>query len=74
MHAKVHGHAQPEKMMNDFKSYASRTLNRQSRPKRRRNWAEHGSTQYLWEPDDVEASIRYVLYMQGKPMDVFSPE
>ena len=35
VHAVVHGHAQPEKMMNDFKSYASRTLNRQSRPRRR---------------------------------------
>ena len=74
VHAVVHGRAAPEKMMNDFKSYATRTLNRRSRSKRRRNWAEHGSTKYLWEPDDVEASVQYVLYMQGKPMAVFYPE
>ncbi|MBI2822789.1 MAG: hypothetical protein HYX74_11260 [Acidobacteria bacterium] len=73
-HAVVHGYAKPEKMMNDFKSYATRALTWQSQPGRRRNWAEHGSTRYLWEPDDVEAALRYVLYMQGEPMAVYLRE
>jgi REP element-mobilizing transposase RayT len=71
VHAVVHGCAEPEGMMNDFKGYSTRALNRQFGPGRSRNWAEHGSTQYLWKPDEVEAAIRYTLYMQGRPMAVF---
>jgi hypothetical protein len=45
VHAVVEAEVRPEKVMNDFKSYASRGLNRLGRngPDRRR-WARHGST------------------------------
>ena len=51
------------------KHYASRTLNRQS-GERRRRWTSHGSTRWLWEPENVDRAINYVLYQQGTPMAV----
>jgi hypothetical protein len=58
--------------MNDLKSYASRCLNRigLDEPGRKR-WARHGSTRWLWKPEDVSAAIRYVVDEQGHPMAVF---
>jgi Transposase IS200 like len=45
VHIVVAAEARPERLMNDFKSYASRCLNQAGldQPKRRR-WARHGST------------------------------
>jgi hypothetical protein len=58
--------------MNDLKSYASRCLNRKGldQPACKR-WARHGSTQWLWKPENVAAAIRYVVDGQGEPMSVF---
>jgi hypothetical protein len=58
--------------MNDFKSYASRGLNRAGfgEPNRKR-WAHHGSTRWLWKDDDVREAIRYVIEEQGEPMAIF---
>ena len=58
--------------MNDFKSYASRGLNRLERdgPDRKR-WARHGSTRWLWKDEDVREAIRYVVEEQGEDMAVF---
>jgi hypothetical protein len=58
--------------MNDRKSYASRCLNqmRLDEPTRKR-WARHGSTRWLWEPENVSAAIRYVVDEQGERMAVF---
>lgn len=58
--------------MNDFKVYASRSLNRLEldSPNRKR-WARHGSTRWLWKPESVSAAINYVLEEQGQPMAVF---
>ena len=55
--------------MNEFKSYASRELNRMDRdgPERKR-WARHGSTRWLWKDQDVQKAIQYVVEEQGKPM------
>ena len=65
----------PEKVMNDFKAYASRALNRLGRdePSRRR-WARHGSTRWLWKDQDVRETIRYVVEEQGEAMAVFLGE
>ena len=62
----------PEKIMNDFKAYASRKLNQMAidAPNRIR-WARHGSTRYLWKQEDIEAAVHYVVYEQGEPMEVF---
>jgi hypothetical protein len=72
VHLVVEAEARPERIMNDLKSYASRCLNQKGadQPARKR-WARHGSTRWLWKPEDVSAAIRYVLEEQGEPMAVF---
>src|SRR5258708_1343807 len=32
-----------------------------------KRWAGHGSTRWLWKPENVSAAIRYVVYGQGGP-------
>src|SRR5580698_7900688 len=63
---------QPERIMNDLKSYTSRCLNQLGldEPTRKR-WTRHGSTRYLWDPTSVSAAIQYVVEEQGSPMAVF---
>ncbi|MBI1748136.1 MAG: transposase [Acidobacteria bacterium] len=72
VHVVVEALASPERVMNDFKGLASRKLNEQGidTPHRQR-WARHGSTRYLWKPEQVDAAIHYVVYGQGEPMAVF---
>jgi len=72
IHVVVEAEVRPEKVMNDFKSYASRGLNRLASdgPDRRR-WARHGSTRWLWKDQDVRDAIRYVVEEQGEPMAVY---
>ncbi len=68
----VEAPVRPEKVMNDFKSYASRGLNRLGRDGiDRKRWARHGSTRWLWQDQDVRDAIRYVVEQQGEPMGVF---
>lgn len=75
IHAIVEADVPPEKVMNEFKSYASRELNRLDGdgPGRKR-WARHGSTRWLWKDEDVRQAIRYVVEEQGEPMAVFVAE
>jgi REP element-mobilizing transposase RayT len=72
VHVVVEAEVSPERIMNDFKSYASRALNRLdhhgSDPRR---WARHGSTRWLWKDRDVKEAICYVVEEQGEPMAVF---
>ncbi len=58
VHAVVEAEVSPEKVMNDFKSYASRNLNRllHDEPHRRR-WARDGSTRWLWKDQDVYGKL-----------------
>lgn len=72
VHAVVDADAKPEKVMNDFKSYASRRLNEKSAdgPDRKR-WSRHGSTRWLKERENVAAAIRYVVDGQCEAMAVF---
>src|ERR1035437_9188010 len=54
---------------------ASRSLNRlKTAPPDRKRWARHGSTRWLWKDDDVQEAIRYVVYGQGDPMEVYLAE
>ena len=72
VHAVVGAEIQPEPIMNAFKSYASRRLNRQSPDKPHRNrWARHGSTLWLWKDENVRQAIQYVVEEQGEAMAVF---
>jgi REP element-mobilizing transposase RayT len=76
VHIVVDAEPQPERIMNDLKSFASRSLNRLKldEPTRKR-WARHGSTRWLWKPQSVSAAIRYVVDQQGESMAVFeAPE
>ncbi len=68
VHAVVEAEAEPERVMNDLKAYASRLLNRMGvdAPDRKR-WARHGSTRWLWKPKEIAAAMQYV----GAAMSVF---
>ena len=72
VHVVVEAGVRPEIVMNAFKSYASRGLNRLGRDgSDRKRWARHGSTRWLWKDQDVQDAIRYVVEEQGEPMAVF---
>ena len=61
----------PERVLKDAKAYASRALNRAGLDGAdQRRWTRHGSTRYLWKPEQVGAAIHYVTREQGKPMTV----
>jgi REP element-mobilizing transposase RayT len=72
VHTVAEAEVPPERVMHDFKTYASRRLNcmRLEEPDRRR-WARHGSTRWLWKPQHVSAAIQYVVAEQGDAMSVF---
>jgi REP element-mobilizing transposase RayT len=72
VHTVVDAQTPPERVMTDFKSYASRCLNqiRLDAPGRKR-WARHGSTRWLNKPENIAAAIQYVVREQGEPMSVF---
>jgi REP element-mobilizing transposase RayT len=76
VHAIVEAEARPERIMNEFKAYASRELNRfGSGSAGTRRWARHGSTRWLWNDQDVRDAINYVIHEQGEPMALFiAPE
>jgi REP element-mobilizing transposase RayT len=72
VHAVVGADVRPETVMNCFKSYASRALNRFGLdPVNRKRWTRHGSTRYLWNEEELPAAIAYVIEGQGEPMQVF---
>jgi hypothetical protein len=72
VHAVVEAESDPERVLNDFKAYASRKLN-DVEPERKR-WARHGSTRWLWNPRQASAAMQYVLEEQGEAMARFSSE
>jgi Transposase IS200 like len=74
VHVIVEADARPERAMNDFKSYASRALNKLEPDKERKRWTRHGSTRWLWKDQDVREAIRYVIDEQGDPMAFFIAE
>ena len=75
VHVIVEADVLPEKVMNEFKSYASRELNRLNPdgPDRKR-WARHGSTRWLWTDEQVQQALQYVVDEQGEPMALFIAE
>jgi len=75
VHVVVEADIPPDRVMNSFKSYASRRLNHLGidEPERKR-WARHGSTRWLWKDEDAQEAIRYVIYGQGELMEVYLGE
>jgi REP element-mobilizing transposase RayT len=75
VHTVVEAEDPPERVMSDFKAYASRHLNRMGLDaKNRKRWARHGSTRWLWQPLHVSAAIQYVVAEQGDVMSVFEAQ
>ena len=72
VHTVVEAEVPPDRVMSDFKAYASRRLNGMSldKPDRKR-WARHGSTRWLWKPQHVSAAMQYVVAEQGDAMSAF---
>ena len=69
IHAVIGGNVKPERMLSDFKAYATRAVRSAAAvPERRRYWADHGSTRYLWNETSLKAAIDYVLQGQGVSM------
>jgi REP element-mobilizing transposase RayT len=70
VHLVVTAAGPPERVMNDFKTAASRRLNKASPAERdRTRWTRHGSTRYLWTEEAVAEKVHYVLHGQGEPME-----
>jgi valyl-tRNA synthetase len=65
VHVVVGAPETPERVMNDFKSYATRQL-REHGLERERVWARHGSTRYLNDRAAFDGALRYVLESQGE--------
>ena len=66
VHCVVAGAAQPELIMNSFKSYATRHLKEKILlPDGVKIWSRHGSTKYLWTDEQIANAIFYVLNGQG---------
>jgi REP element-mobilizing transposase RayT len=73
VHAVVEAESPPEPILNAFKAYATRRLDRQTRVQSDgKRWTRHGSTRYLRNPVSINAAIDYVITGQGKPMSVHS--
>ncbi len=71
-----HGHvvitspASPEKVLNDFKAYATRRLRREKLATADlRVWSVHGSTRYVWNDEQLAEVGDYVVNRQGEPLE-----
>ena len=65
-HAVVSKALKPEKIVNNFKAYATRRLRSNGCfSPNIKIWSRGASTRYLWKPRHVEAAVDYVLYSQG---------
>ena len=72
VHIVVRGEENPEFIMTQLKSAASRRLNDLGFEDRsRKRWARHGSTQALFDGEAVQNAIRYVIEGQGESMSTF---
>lgn len=65
-HTVVSKAVRPEKIVNDFKAYATRRLRQEyCFSATAKIWTRGASTRYLWKPLHVAAAVDYVLYSQG---------
>jgi REP element-mobilizing transposase RayT len=69
IHIVVSGREKPEKMMLDFKRYATRAIKKDGEKiSVEKYWTQHGSTKYIWTKERLCSSIEYVKNGQGKIM------
>jgi len=70
VHVVVSADATPEKVMNDFKAYATRRLRENKLAgAEQKVWTHHGSTRYLNNSESVDAACRYVIDEQGAVLE-----
>jgi REP element-mobilizing transposase RayT len=70
VHVVVSGNEKPEKMMVNFKAYATRAIrgNNDAETTIKKYWTRHGSTKYICSKEGLASAIRYVEIEQGKMM------
>jgi REP element-mobilizing transposase RayT len=69
VHAVVAALVSPEKVMNDFKAYATRRLRREGLAATDgRVWSVHGSTRYFWKEEQLSETVASVVDRQGIPL------
>jgi REP element-mobilizing transposase RayT len=68
VHIVVSGQEKPEKMMCDFKRYATKAIKKAGIISADKYWTRHGSTKYIWTKDRLHSTIEYVKTGQGKIM------
>ena len=69
VHCVVGNIERPNRVVADFKAYASRALNQVEGYRRR--WAREGSTRRLPDNAAISSAVRYALYSQGDRMAVY---
>ncbi len=75
VHVVVSAPEAPERVMNDFKAYATRRMREAELIKAdQRVWSRHGSTRYLWKPEDVAGACEYVALHQGEDLPQTPPQ
>ena len=74
IHIVVSGEEKPEKMMTDFKAYATRAIRcfNGNQTTIKKFWTQHGSTKYLWTKSAVVSAVNYVKNEQGRMMEFAS--
>ena len=61
VHVVVSSDADPDKIMKDFKAYATKRLRESEEVEQSRTvWTEGGSTRYLWTETSLSAAMEYV--------------
>ena len=71
-HSVVSNADRPERIMNTFKSYATRALRAKGVVAQNRTlWSRHGSTRFLWTDDHIVAAVDYVKNGQGGELPQF---
>jgi len=71
VHIVVSADDEPDRIMRDFKSYATRAIKQRSdgNSKIKKFWTRHGSTKYLWTKESLVSAIGYVKNEQGRTME-----
>lgn len=66
VHIVVGADETPERVMNTMKSWATRRMREKGvLDAGSKAWTRHGSTRYLWKPEQLQAACRYVCEGQG---------
>ena len=75
VHAVIAARERPERVMTAAKARSSLALHERTQNCAAPLWTRHGSTRYLWKPEQVAAAIRYVADGQGEVMALWvNPE